>query len=323
MNRHPTASPLPRRLRRSHPAGSPLEGEGSEASPHRAEGAGGPPRLAAVIGWPVGHSISPAMHNAAFRALGLHWHYLALPVDPRDLSVAVAGLRALGFAGFNVTIPHKIAMLPLMDELSEDAVAIGAVNTVVIRDGRLTGHNTDAYGFLTTLEASGFAPAGRQALVLGAGGAARAVVYALARAGTVVRLWNRTPERASRLVADLAPHLAGASVAALPGDGAALAGALSKADLVVNATSVGMKGGPAGSPLPAGLLLRPDMTVFDLVYTPPLTPLLRQARAARARPVGGLGMLVRQGARAFTLWTSIEPSVEVMERAARRALGRR
>jgi shikimate dehydrogenase len=299
-------------------------------SPQRGEGkvsgdAGEPatPRLAAVIGWPVAHSVSPAMHNAAFRALGLNWRYLALPVDPRDLSAAVAGLRALRFAGFNVTIPHKVAMLPLMDELSEEAVAIGAVNTVVISDGRMAGHNTDAYGFLATLEASGFAPAGRRALVMGAGGAARAVVYALARAGMAVSLWNRTPERAASLVADLAPYLAGRSVVALPRDTALLADALRKADLLVNATSVGMKGGPPGSPLPAGLHLRPGMTVFDLIYSPPLTPLLRQAQAARARPVGGLGMLVRQGVRAFSLWTGIEPSVPVMERAAKRALRRR
>lgn len=279
--------------------------------------------LAGVIGWPVGHSISPAMHNAAFRALGLDWLYLAFPVQPQDITAAVYGLRALGFAGVNVTIPHKVAVRPLMDELSPEAIAIGAVNTIIIRDGHMTGHNTDAYGFLTTLMASGYTPAGRPALVLGAGGAARSIVYALARAGACVAIWNRSEGRAAALVAELAPHLPAASMSAIPSTQQALSTALDEADLLVNATSVGMTGGPPGSPLPTDLHLRPGMTVFDLIYTPTLTPLLRQARAAKAHPVGGLGMLVHQGAQAFTLWTGCEAPVAVMERACRRALAER
>jgi shikimate dehydrogenase len=280
-------------------------------------------RLVGVIGWPVGHSISPAMQNAALRALGLDWLYLALAVQPQDVPAAAHGLRALGFAGVNVTIPHKVAIRAVMDDLSPEATAIGAVNTVIIRNGHMTGHNTDADGFLTALTAYGYTPASREALVLGAGGAARSIVYALARAGARVTIWNRTQERAAALIADLIPHLPGASLRAIPSAEQDLSAALDASGLVVNATSVGMKGGPPGSPLPDGLALRRDMTAFDLVYTPPLTPFLRQARAAGARTVGGLDMLVYQGAQALTLWTGLEAPVAVMQRAARRALQQR
>jgi shikimate dehydrogenase len=278
--------------------------------------------LVGVMGWPIAHSISPEMQNAALRALGLDWLYLRLAVRPDDVPEAAHGLRALGFAGVNVTIPHKVAMLPLMDQLTPEAVAVGAVNTVIIRDGHMTGHNTDTAGFLTDLAQAGFAPAGQTALVLGAGGAARSIVYALARAGARVTVWNRTPARAAALIAGLAPFLPGAGLAALPQD-SDLAGALAEANLLVNCTSVGMTGGPPGSPLLPGLVLRRGMVVYDLIYTPPLTPLLRQARASGARTVSGLGMLVHQGAEALSLWTGQPAPVDVMTRAARRALARR
>ena len=279
------------------------------------------PRLVGVLGWPVGHSLSPAMHNAALRALKLDWRYLLLPVHPDQIADAVRGLRALGFSGANVTIPHKVAVYGLMDELTPEALAVGAVNTIIIRDGRFIGHNTDAYGFLTALTAAGYAPAERAALVLGAGGAARSVVFALARAGAHVAVYNRTQERAQALAAGLAPHLPGADVQIVAVAG--LAAALRSADLVVNTTSVGMTGGPPGSPLPTGAQLRAGATVYDLIYTPRLTPFLRQARACGAQTIGGLGMLVHQGAQALTLWTGREAPVDVMERAARRALAAR
>lgn len=275
--------------------------------------------LVGVFGWPVGHSISPAMHNAALRALGLDWVYLPLAVEPVRLQEAVLGLRALGFMGANVTIPHKVAIAAFMDELSAEAQAVGAVNTVIVREGRFLGHNTDAVGFLGDLAAAGYSPAGRTAAVLGAGGAARSVVYALARAGAPVRVWNRSAEHARRLLVDLDPHVP----SGLMSMAESVADALDSADLVVNATSVGMKGGPPGSPLPEGVRLRAGMTAYDLVYTPQATPFLRQARAAGAQAIGGLGMLVRQGAEAFTIWTGLEAPVAVMERAARRALRRR
>jgi shikimate dehydrogenase len=255
------------------------------------------------------------MHNAAFRAAGLDWLYLPFAVQPDDLPAAVRGLRALGFVGLNVTIPHKVAMCALMDDISPEAAAVGAVNTVIIRQGRMLGHNTDAYGFLTALRSAGYEPAGRRALVLGAGGAARSVIYALAQAGARVAIHNRTPARAEALIAALTPHLPGADLRAVT--------SAEDADLVVNTTPVGMTGGPPGSPLPDGFALRPTTTVYDTVYTPQLTPLLRQARAAHAHAVGGLGMLVHQGAWAWTLWTGLDAPVAVMERAARRALAAR
>lgn len=278
-------------------------------------------RLVGVLGWPVGHSLSPAMHNAALRALKLNWRYLLLPVHPDDIPDAVHGLRALGFAGANVTIPHKVAVCALMDELTPEALAVGAVNTIIIRDGRFTGHNTDAYGFLTALTNAGYAPACRPALVLGAGGAARSVVYALARAGARVAIHNRTPERAHALAAALAPHLPGVSLQIVSAAG--LPAALLAADLVINTTSVGMTGGPPGSPLPAGARLRAGATAYDLIYAPRQTPFLRQARAAGLHAVGGLGMLVHQGARALELWTGRDAPVAVMQRAAQRALAAR
>jgi len=281
------------------------------------------PRLTGVMGWPVGHSISPAMHNAAFRALGLDWRYLAFSVHPQDVSAAVRGLRALGFAGVNVTIPHKLAVYALMDDLSPEAIAVGAVNTVVVHDGRLTGHNTDAYGFLTALTASGYAPAGHPALVLGAGGAARSGVDALASAGAPVMIWNHNEGRVAALAADLAPFVPAGSVRAIAATHAALAMALEEAALLVNTTPVGMTGGPVGSPLAGDVRLHPGLTVFDLIYTPAVTPLLRQARQAKAVAVGGLGMLVHQGARAFTLWTGCAAPVGVMQRSCTRALAER
>lgn len=278
-------------------------------------------RLVGVMGWPVGHSLSPSMHNAALRALGLDWRYLLLPVQPHEVPAAVRGLRALGFAGANVTIPHKVAVAALMDELTPEALAVGAVNTIIIRDGRFTGHNTDAYGFLTALTTTGYAPAARSALVLGAGGAARSVVFALASAGAIVSVYNRTEERAHALIAALAPHLSGAAVRVVTAHD--LATALLSAELVVNATAVGMTGGPPGSPLPAGARLRAGATAYDLVYTPRRTPFLRQASAAGAHSVGGLGMLVHQGAQALELWSGRSAPVDVMARAARRALAAR
>ena len=279
--------------------------------------------LTGVLGWPIGHSISPAMHNAAFAALGLDWRYLALAVHPDDLPAAFQGLRALRFAGVNVTIPHKIAVAALVDELSEEATAIGAVNMVTFDGRRALGHNTDAFGFLAALSAGSFTPDGCSAVVLGAGGAARAIVYALASVGARIAIHNRTAERAEGLTADLSRRPLRGSLRVIAAGDEDLAAALASADLLVNCTPVGMVGGPPGSPLPPSIRLRPGMTVFDAVYTPPLTPLLHQARRAGAQPIGGLGMLVHQAARAFATWTGLDAPAQVMERAARRALSLR
>jgi shikimate dehydrogenase len=279
-------------------------------------------RLVGLIGWPVEHSLSPAMHNAAFAALGLDWVYLPLPVHPKRVGEAVFGLRALGFAGANVTVPHKQAVMDHLAEVSPDAEAIGAVNTIVVTgDGKLTGHNTDAAGFLRALGEAGFDPAGQRCIVLGAGGSARAVVYALATAGARVIVLNRTVERAQGLVHSLLPHLpSGTLLAAAPLTANDLSAHLDNARLMVNCTSAGMAPHVLRSPLPGGVILPWDMVVYDLVYNPAETLLLKQARSACARPVGGLGMLVHQGAESFRLWTGQEPPLDVMRQACQEQL---
>jgi shikimate dehydrogenase len=253
------------------------------------------------------------MHNAAFRALELDWAYLAFEVPAGQGAAAVAGARVLGLEGLSVTMPHKAAAAGAVDRLTPAAEALGAVNTVVRRpDGLLLGDNTDGPGLVGALrEDEGFDPAGRRCLVVGAGGAARAAVRALAEAGAAeIVVVNRTPERAEAAAA-LAPGAARVGVAAEAGE----------ADLVVNATPVGM-GGDEGLPVDPRHL-GPGQLVVDLVYHPAVTPLVDAARAQGAAAVNGLGMLVHQAALAFRLWTAEDAPLAVMSAAALRALSRR
>ena len=258
-----------------------------------------------VIGYPIGHSLSPCMHNAALRALSLDGEYSAIAVESAGLPETVRGLFAQGFAGLNVTIPHKQAVLPLMDELANSARVIGAVNTIVKRDGHMIGYNTDAAGFMRGLTDTGFKPTGAKVLVLGAGGAARAVVYALSDARASVVVWNRTQARAERLASEFGAD----ALDCLP------VGTLGTFDLIVNTTSVGMSPHSNETPLQFPRGERPPQWVYDLVYRPRQTRFLREARAAGARTIGGLEMLVYQGAEAFTLWTGRAAPVGVMRSA--------
>ena len=274
-----------------------------------------------VIGWPVEHSVSPPMHNAAFRALGLDWCYVPLPVHPDRIGDALPGLRALGLKGINATVPHKQSLVKLVDELTPAARAIGAVNTVVVRDDGFLGHNTDASGFLRALREAGFSPEGCRALVLGAGGAARAVVYALAEAGGRVTILNRTAERALRLASEFAQVNNRASRVGGPLNPQAACEASAQVDLVVNTTPLGMWPRVDASPWPREVAFPPDALVYDLVYNPLETRIMGMARAAGGLAVDGLGMLVHQGAEAFALWTGQEPPVDVMYRACIAVLG--
>lgn len=273
----------------------------------------GATQLVGVMGWPVAHSLSPAMHNAAFAALGLNWRYVPLPVHPDRVGEAVRGLHALGFAGCNVTVPHKQAVIPYMSSLSEEAEALGAANTLV-RDGDgWRGENTDVRGFLDDLAAHGVEVAGRLCLVLGAGGSARAVVWGLLKAGARVALFNRSRERAAALVGDFRARLSGGDLSAHPLDELGrFAGSCREVGLIVNATSVGMWPHPDASPWPEGAPIPPGAAVYDLVYRPARTRLLEQAEQAGARAIGGVGMLVRQGAASLALWTGHAPPVDVM-----------
>lgn len=284
---------------------------------------GPPTRYAGLIGYPLGHSVSPALQQAAFDRHGLPVRYCAWETPPAALADRVAQLREARVLGANVTVPHKQAVIELLDEVDREAAFLGAVNTIVNRGGRLIGFNTDVGGFLRALrEDLGCDPRGKAALLLGAGGAARAVAYALAREGArALTIVNRRAQRAENLARDMASTAAGTDIAAAAWEERALAGIAAGCDLIVNATTLGMWHGEAEghSPLPAELIPS-SASVFDLVYNPPDTPLLVEARRAGARAVNGLPMLVYQGADSFTLWTGLPAPVEEMAAAARSAL---
>jgi len=285
----------------------------------------GQTQLVGLVGWPVGHSASPAMQNAAFDAYGLNWRYVPLPVVPGQIKAGLEGLAALGFRGANVTVPHKRAVLPALTAVSPDAEALGAVNTIVVEGSGteaqvMRGHNTDAAGFIGALREGGFDPEGASVLVVGAGGGARAVVFGLAQAGArEVMILNRSLERATTLLSDLRPH-APSVLRAEPLGREHLIERARCVDLLVNATPVGMVGQEHRSIWPDRAPLPSRLTVFDLVYNPLETKLLGQARRAGADAVDGLGMLVRQGALAFEMWTGQEAPIEVMRSAGERAL---
>ncbi len=288
--------------------------------------------LFGLIGSPVEHSLSPAMHNAAFEALGLNYRYVPLPVAPGQVDSAVKGLVALGFHGANVTVPHKQAALAASDCASASAQALGAANTLVIErrdDGSasVAAHNTDVDGFTVALRSGGYDfAAGGGSVVVGAGGAARAVVYGLLSLGEGdIVILNRTVERARTLIADLGecPAWSG-RLRALPLTPETIVESTSEAGLLVNATTIGMWPDTAGSIWPRGVPLPPGQTVFDLVYNPLETRLLRQARASGGIVIDGLEMLVQQGALAFAMWTGerfdLDEVATVMRTACRQKL---
>lgn len=274
-------------------------------------------RQALLLAHPAGHSLSPEMHNAAFEALGIDAVYRAVDVPPVALADRVAELREPETFGANVTIPHKEAVIPLVDRLTDAATAIGAVNTIVNRGGELLGDNTDAGGFLRALAEGGIPARGADALVLGAGGAARAVVYGLLTAGAeVVHVYNRTPSRAAALAAELA---AVGNVRVVTDDRLGMVGRASS--LLVNATSVGMSGHASQGELPCPADALPDGgAVVDIVYRPAQTPLLLEAGSRGLITQNGVAMLVHQGAAALEQWTGRAAPISVMRRALENAL---
>lgn len=270
----------------------------------------GATRLAAVIGSPVRHSLSPAIHNAAFAAAGLDWRFVALEVAAGRAADAVAAMRTLGIGGFAVTTPHKADVAAAVDEVDDAAAALRSVNTVVLRDdGSTFGASTDGDGFVDSLRASGVDPAGACVVVLGAGGAARSIVDALGRAGAAdIAVVNRSADRA----ADAAALGASARVGSTAD--------IATATVLVHATSVGM--GTDDLPLDASLL-HAGLTVADIVYHPLDTALLRAARDVGAATVDGLGMLVHQACRQQVLWTGVAPDPSVIRAAAESELATR
>ena len=269
-----------------------------------------------VWGWPVKHSASPVMHNAAFAHLGLDLVYVPFGVAPERLAAAVAGVRALGLVGVNVTVPLKELVPPYLDRLTERAARLGAVNTLYWDSGQLCGDSTDGPGVVAALAADGVILGPQtSAVVLGAGGSARAVVDALVQAGATVRVANRTVEKAEELV------LRFGAAGALALTEAALRDALATANLLINTTSVGMHPNhDACPPVPADAL-HPGIFVLDLIYNPSPTQLLARATAAGCRTQNGIEMLVQQGAVAQQYWTGVAAPVDVMRRAVKHTLG--
>jgi shikimate dehydrogenase len=282
--------------------------------------------LAGIIGFPLDHSMSPPMHNAGFAALGLDVQYEAWSIRIEELPAAVQRLRGDDMLGISVTVPYKQAVMPLLDAIDPAADAIGSVNTLVKRGRSLAGHNTDKDGFVRSLREAGCDPGGLRALVLGAGGAERAVAYGLVEAGVAsIALAGRNAERlraAATQLEETKPR--DVTITQVSFDDASLAAAAADAGLIVNTTPIGMRHSPqeGASPLPASAL-RPGLWVVDIVYNPLETPLLRLAREAGAHAVDGLAMLVYQGMAQQQLWTGREPPRDIMRDAALAAMAAR
>jgi shikimate dehydrogenase len=277
-------------------------------------------RTIAIFGDPIGHTLSPAIHNAAFESLGLDLVYQPFHVRPSDLKAAVASIRALGFIGANITIPHKEKVMRFLDSIDPRAKEIGAVNTIVNRDGKLTGYNTDGAGYLLSLrEDTGFVASGKKVVILGAGGASRAIFYALleARPGAVV-ITNRTLKRAKDLVREFSLRFPKARIRTVPFEPEALCAEARDADLVINTTSLGMTGqGKLDFPVEC---LPKRAVVSDIVYRPLATDFLKKAGSRGLKTHDGLSMLIRQGSIGFELWTRKKAPLEVMRKAAMKAL---
>ncbi len=269
----------------------------------------GKTKVVGLFGYPVEHSLSPVMHNAAFAHLRLDYCYVTFLVKPDSLREAVGSIRALDLKGVNVTVPHKEKVVPFLDAVSEEASFIGAVNTILNEGGKLTGYNTDGRGFMRSLSEAGIDVSGKSVLIVGAGGASRAIGYYLCMAASEVCLYDAVTEKAEQLAGHL-NSLKG-NVRVIDGPTFNRGGFFSDLDIIINATPLGL--GPNDA-VPVDLsLLNKDHTVCDLIYKE--TPLLRKASEHGCRTLDGLGMLLWQGIFAFELWTGKMPSVEVMRNA--------
>ena len=277
-------------------------------------------RLCGVIGYPIEHTMSPAIHNAAFSKMGMDYLYVPFRVKPEDLAKAIEGMKALNIRGLNVTIPHKVNVIPLLGELDPLAGKIGAVNTITNDDGVLKGYNTDASGFLQALLEKGIDPKGKNTVILGAGGASRAISFVLTERGANLVILNRLVEL--NWAEELAKRLStifDREVKALELVQANLAKVLNSANILVNATSVGMSPNIGETPVPSSML-KPDLIVFDVVYTPIKTRLLSEAKAAGAATISGIDMFAWQGALAFENWTGVKAPLELMREEVIRGL---
>jgi len=273
-------------------------------------------KVCAIIGYPVDHSLSPTIHNASFRHLGLDYVYVAFNVQPEELEGAILGVKSLGIYGLNVTMPHKISVIQYLDKLDDDARRVGSVNTILNLNGKLIGYTTDGIGALNALKYSGVDPSGKKIVILGAGGASRSISFTLAKWAYEIVILNRTLERAISLVNDIKRALgAETNIRASQFNDENLRAEIENADILINATSIGMKPKETETPVKREFLRR-DLVVFDIVYDPPETRLLREAKAIGAKTIDGLSMLIHQGAASFEIWTGLKAPIEVMRKAA-------
>jgi len=276
-------------------------------------------RVVGLLGWPVEHSMSPVIHNAAFKAAGLDYVYVGLPVRPEDIDQALAGVKALGFSGVNVTVPHKVKVLPYLDALDRSAELVGAVNTVVVAEGRAIGYNSDMAGFVNSLLAEGVAIEGKRAILLGAGGAARAVVCGLLDNGIrQVTVGSRDKAKAADFAASFDRNEA---VTGCNWGEGSFVEALGMGDIVINCTPLGMYPREDEQPPLDWAAVNPRAVFCDLIYNPAASGFLTRARAAGHKTIGGAGMLVEQAAIAFTLWTGVPAPREMMYQTLAEALG--
>ncbi len=267
-------------------------------------------RICGIIGDPIEHTMSPVMHNAAFKKLGLDYVYVPFRVKKEELGQAIEGMRALNIRGLSITIPHKVAVIPFLDELDHLADKIGAINTIVNSNGVLKGYNTDATGFLQALLERGIEPEEKRVVILGAGGASRAISFILAERGASLVILNRTWDKA-KVCADRISEIFQSEATALKLNRENLATALGQADILVNTTSVGMSPNINETPVISNLL-KPSLVVFDIVYNPIKTRFQTEAEVAGATVISGLDMLVWQGALAFEKWTGLKAPLELM-----------
>jgi len=280
----------------------------------------GKTKVCALIGEPVEHSLSPCIHNAAFQHLGLDYVYVAFTVKKDALREAISSVRGLGIYGLNVTMPHKVNIIPYLDHLDETAKRVGAVNTV-LNNGKLIGYNTDGIGAINALKAYAGDLYDKKVVILGAGGASRSISFTIAQEAQELVILNRTTEKAEALASKISSTL-GKEVewGKLCGD--VLTKELKDADILINATPVGMHPDDSETPVDKSLL-RENMVVFDLVYNPVETRLLKEAKSVGARTIDGLTMLVYQGAASFKIWTGRKAPVDIMMKAARKELEKR
>jgi shikimate dehydrogenase len=274
-------------------------------------------KMFAVIGHPIRHSLSPVMHNAAFRKLGLECEYDAFDVIKEELDKRMDDFRTGGFTGINVTIPHKVDVMRYMNSLSEDAALIGAVNTV--KFGKKTvGYNTDGVGCLRAFEEAGVKPSGKRVLILGAGGAGRAIALKLAKEKAAVVITDQIPGKALELAGYIRENTGGTADAASPEEGT-LEREIGKADILINATPAGMWPNTGETPVNPKII-REGMVVMDIVYNPAETKLLKEAKEKGCRTISGVGMFVHQGAESLRIWLGVEPPVDAMRNAVLNAL---